>query len=277
MKHLLIYPVRKPYLDPQLISEVAVKAEEAGFYAFLSWDHYLLPDAPDTLDAWQILGYLAAKTTTLRLGTVVTPFPFRPPAQLSKIVATVDHLSRGRTILGVGAGWHQPEFDAFSHWDSPGQRVAKTKEALELLTRLWTGKKINFNGQYFKSVQAQIAPPPIQQSGPPLWFGVRGPKMMELAAKYGSAWIPTNIKPDQYAIEINQLHARQRQLGSVSLLAGALQNFSTFTDTGACVDTILEYGESGCEFYGSVWSYPPKEMVSRIDWFASNVMPQTSS
>ena len=114
MEHLLIYPVKKGYLDKELISEVGKAAEQAGFYAFLSWDHYMLPDGPETLDAWSILGYLAGQTDTIKLGTVVTPIPFRPPAQLAKIVASVDHLSGGRTILGGGAGWHQPEFDGFS-------------------------------------------------------------------------------------------------------------------------------------------------------------------
>ena len=131
MEHLLIYPVKKGYLDKELISEVGKAAEQAGFYAFLSWDHYMLPDGPETLDAWSILGYLAGQTDTIKLGTVVTPIPFRPPAQLAKIVASVDHLSGGRTILGVGAGWHPPEFDGFSNWGTPGQRVTRTSEALE--------------------------------------------------------------------------------------------------------------------------------------------------
>ena len=146
MEHLLIYPVKKGYLDKNLISEVGKAAEQAGFYAFLSWDHYMLPDGPETLDAWSILSYLAGQTTSIKLGTVVTPIPFRPPSQLAKIVASVDHLSGGRTILGVGAGWHQPEFDGFSSWDSPGQRVTRTSEALDLITKLWTGGKVNFEG-----------------------------------------------------------------------------------------------------------------------------------
>ena len=103
MEFLLIYPVTRDYLDKDLIRNVAVAAEKAGFKAFLSWDHYMLPDGPDTLDAWSILGYLAGQTFSIKLGTVVTPIPFRPPPQLAKIVSSVDLLSGGRTILGVGA------------------------------------------------------------------------------------------------------------------------------------------------------------------------------
>ena len=69
----------------------------------------MLPDSSETLDAWSILSYLAGQTSRIKLGTVVTPLPFRPPSQLAKIVSTVDLLSGGRTILGVGAGWHRPE------------------------------------------------------------------------------------------------------------------------------------------------------------------------
>ena len=87
MKFNLIYPVKEGYLDRGLIRDVAVAAEEAGFYGFLSWDHYMLPESSETLDAWSILSYLAGQTSTIRLGTVVTPLPFRPPSQLAKIVS----------------------------------------------------------------------------------------------------------------------------------------------------------------------------------------------
>ena len=137
MKFNLIYPVKEGYLDRGLIRDVAVAAEEAGFYGFLSWDHYMLPDSSETLDAWSILSYLAGQTSRIKLGTVVTPLPFRPPSQLAKIVSTVDLLSGGRTILGVGAGWHRPEFDGFSEWLPTRERVAQTSEALELITTLW--------------------------------------------------------------------------------------------------------------------------------------------
>ena len=273
MEHLLIYPVKKGYLDKELISEVGKAAEQAGFYAFLSWDHYMLPDGPETLDAWSILGYLAGQTDTIKLGTVVTPIPFRPPAQLAKIVASVDHLSGGRTILGVGAGWHQPEFDGFSNWGTPGQRVTRTSEALELITRLWTGEKVSFEGKAYNSDGAIISPVPTQKPFPPMWFGVRGPRMLDLAARYADAWIPTNISPELYEDGLKKLREKRSELGINTSLKGALQNFDVYTETEPCVATINSYAASGCEYYGSIWSYPPDEMVSRIEWFSKEVMP----
>ncbi|KAA1283304.1 MAG: LLM class flavin-dependent oxidoreductase [SAR202 cluster bacterium] len=273
MEHLLIYPVKKGYLDKDLISEVGKAAEQAGFYAFLSWDHYMLPDGPETLDAWSILGYLAGQTDTIKLGTVVTPIPFRPPAQLAKIVASVDHLSGGRTILGVGAGWHQPEFDGFSNWGTPGQRVTRTSEALELITRLWTGEKVSFEGKAYNSDGAIISPVPTQKPFPPMWFGVRGPRMLDLAARYADAWIPTNISPELYEDGLKKLREKRSELGINTSLKGALQNFDVYTESEPCVATINSYAAAGCEYYGSIWSYPPDEMVSRIEWFSKEVMP----
>ena len=273
MEHLLIYPVKKGYLDKNLISEVCKAAEQAGFYAFLSWDHYMLPDGPETLDAWSILSYLAGQTTSIKLGTVVTPIPFRPPSQLAKIVASVDHLSGGRTILGVGAGWHQPEFDGFSSWGSPGQRVTRTSEALDMITKLWTGEKVNFEGKNYRSDGAVISPVPTQKPYPPMWFGVRGPRMLNLASQYADAWIPTNITPEIYEDELKKLREKRLKLGITTHLKGALQNFDLFTQSEPCISTINSYAEAGCEYYGSIWSYPPEEMVSRIGWFAEEVMP----
>ena len=272
MKFNLIYPVKEGYLDRGLIRDVAVAAEEAGFYGFLSWDHYMLPDSSETLDAWSILSYLAGQTSRIKLGTVVTPLPFRPPSQLAKIVSTVDLLSGGRTILGVGAGWHRPEFDGFSEWLPTGKRVAQTSEALELITTLWRGGTSDFSGRYFSSKGAEILPSPVQKPHPPMWFGVKGPKMMELAALYGDGWIPTNITPSDYASGLLKLHEIRTDIGIREDIKGALQNFEVFTDASLCLETICEYRDAGCEYYGPIWSYPPDEMISRIHWFAENIM-----
>ena len=272
MKFNLIYPVKEGYLDRGLIRDVAVAAEEAGFYGFLSWDHYMLPDSSETLDAWSILSYLAGQTSRIKLGTVVTPLPFRPPSQLAKIVSSVDLLSGGRTILGVGAGWHRPEFDGFSEWLPTGKRVAQTSEALELITTLWEGGTSDFNGTYFSSKGAEILPSPVQKPHPPMWFGVKGPKMMKLAALYGDGWIPTNITPSDYASGLQKLHEIRTDNGIKEDIKGALQNFEVFTDASLCLETICEYRDAGCEYYGPIWSYPPDEMISRIHWFAENVM-----
>lgn len=262
----LIYPVEEGYCDPESVASVAKAAEAEGFHSFLVWDHYMLPQGPDTLDAWSILSYVAGATSTIRLGTVVTPIPFRPPSQLAKIVASLDVLSSGRAILGVGAGWHQPEFDGFSKWESNGVRVDQTTEALDLMTRLWAGGPVDFSGAHYSSHGGEIAPSPVQTPHPPLWFGTRGRRMLELTARYGNGWIPTGLEPDEYRQKLNVVLKRRQELGIEGDFAPALQHFTAFTDARAFLDTIGAFADAGCRYYGAVWSYPREEMVSRVNW-----------
>jgi alkanesulfonate monooxygenase SsuD/methylene tetrahydromethanopterin reductase-like flavin-dependent oxidoreductase (luciferase family) len=187
---------------------MAVKADEAGFDCFLVTDHFMLSNANGNVDAWTLLPYLAAKTQRIRLGTCVTPVPFRPPALLAKMVATADVLSNGRIILGAGAGWHKPEFDGFSRWLETRERVAYTREAIELLIRLWTEETpVNYRGVFVSCAGAVVQPKPVQKPHPEIWFGSHSPYTLKLTGMYGRGWIPVGPRwifeagtpPDSYA------------------------------------------------------------------------------
>lgn len=272
MNYSLIYPNQPGFCDPDLAGAIAKAAEEAGFDTLLVWDHYSVPWGADTVDAWAFLAYAAAHTSRIRLGTCVTPVPFRPPAQLAKIVSTVDLLSKGRAVLGVGAGWHQPEFDGFSVWDSDKVRVAKTIEGVELIRRLWTEDTVDFSGDYYTAKGAEIAPKTVAKPHPPMWFGVRGPRMLRLAAEYGDAWIPTMITPDEYSEGKKALSELRSEIGKPPEVYGALQVFDPPQTTDEAVRDVEAYAKAGCDEYGVVWSYPTEESLSRIDWFAREVM-----
>jgi len=274
LKYSLIYPNKKGFCDPDIASDLAIKAEEAGFSTFLIWDHYGMPEGPDTVDAWCMLSYVAARTSKIKIGTCVTPIPFRSPAQLAKIVSTVDVLSKGRVILGVGAGWHQPEFDAYSKWDSTSVRVDKTIEGIDLITRLWTEKTVNHQGDYFLSKDAQLEPKPIGKPHPQMWFGVRGPRMMKLAAEYGEAWIPTMITPEEYKDGMHRLSEFKQELGKPPDVYGAIQIYEPPQSTDEALKDIDLFAEAGCQEYGIVWSYPQDEGIKRIEWIANEVMPK---
>ncbi len=116
-----------------------------------------------TLDTWQMLTFLSAKTETIRLGTWVTPIPLRPPGLLAKTVSTLDLLSQGRILLGVGAGVTQRMFEAYAQWDPPSSRVEKTREGIELILRLWREKKVDYDGRYYKAKGAILEPKPVQK------------------------------------------------------------------------------------------------------------------
>jgi alkanesulfonate monooxygenase SsuD/methylene tetrahydromethanopterin reductase-like flavin-dependent oxidoreductase (luciferase family) len=177
--------------DPKLLEKWAVKAEELGYDCFLVTDHFMGTRTNNHFDVWTFLPYLAAKTRTIRLGTCVTPIPFRPPAIFAKMISTADILSNGRIILGAGSGWFKPEFDGYSRWMGDKERVAFTKEAIHLMIRLWTVEgPVNYKGRFVSANGAVLEPKPVQKPYPEIWFGGHSLYAVNLAGRYGRGWIP---------------------------------------------------------------------------------------
>lgn len=193
-------------------------AEDNGLDYFFVTDHYMTPVSSSTVDAWVILSAVGALTKRIRIGTCVTPIPFRPPSQLAKIVATVDHVSHGRTILGVGAGWHAPEFSGYSTWDEDGKvRVRKTREALKLILALWDKgrQSVDFSGKYYSARGAVLEPKPVGNPHVPLWFGTQGEYMLKVAARIAQGWLPgiQGISLEDYRKVISTLRAEENKIG----------------------------------------------------------------
>lgn len=193
------YPNKGEWIDPKLALSFAREAEELGYEIFMTYDHYMLPDTNRTFEAWIFLTFIVSRTESIKVGTMVTPIPFRPPGMLAKIVSTLDYLSGGRVVLGVGAGWHRPEFEGFSSWRSAGDRVSMTEEGVKLILELWSGNKVDFRGEFYRAEGAIIDPLPLQRPRPPLWFGTTGKRMLRLAAKYGDGWIPGKMGVGEYS------------------------------------------------------------------------------
>jgi alkanesulfonate monooxygenase SsuD/methylene tetrahydromethanopterin reductase-like flavin-dependent oxidoreductase (luciferase family) len=177
--------------NPKVLEKMAIKADEVGYDSFLVTDHFMLPDANNHLDVWSFLPYLAAKTENIRLGTCVTPLPFRRPGILAKMISTSDNLSKGRIILGAGFGWFKPEFDGFSEWLETRDRIAYSEEAVQLMLKLWTEKSpVDFQGKFLTSSGAVIEPKPVQKPHPPIWFGGHQSQSLRMAGQYGDGWMP---------------------------------------------------------------------------------------
>jgi alkanesulfonate monooxygenase SsuD/methylene tetrahydromethanopterin reductase-like flavin-dependent oxidoreductase (luciferase family) len=194
--------------NPKLIEKLAITAEKVGYDYFLVTDHFLLPNANNHIDVWSFLPYLAAKTSKLRLGSCVTPLPFRPPAIMAKMIGTTDYLSNGRIIFGVGFGWYKPEFEAFSEWHENADRIASSLEAIKLMKLLWTEQgPVDFDGRFVHAKGATVEPKPIQKPFPPIWWGGHLPMSLRIAGRYADGWMPIGPrwfdesypKPDQYA------------------------------------------------------------------------------
>lgn len=264
MRFGIVYPAYGPYCDRRLAERMARAAEEEGLDSLLVWDHYMLPQSNQTLEAYSLLSYLAGKTERLRLGTCVTPLPFRNPAILAKTIATLDVLSGGRVIVGVGAGWYKPEFEAYSTWDEARVRVAKTEEALKLIIELWTKLKVDFKGKYYRAKGAVLEPKPVQKPYPPLWFGTIGRIMLGLTIKYGSGWIPIDITPTEYRHYASLLKKRVPEARRKNFVF-AIVTWPT-RNKEELEELVEEYRRAGCNYFCAVLHMDPKWALEQLRW-----------
>ena len=274
------------FLDFKRAIEVACKAEELGYDSFFISDHYMTPFSPDwyeTYEALAFLSYLAAKTNRIRLGTCVTPIPFRPPAMLAKIVSTIDVLSHGRIILGVGAGWVKGEFEAYSRWDDGKVRVEKTEEGLRLIMKLWIEEEVNFEGNYYRAKEAVLKPKPVQKPHPPLWFGAYREQMLRLTAKYGDGWIPwVRTTPEEYEEKARKIREyaktlnREREITYACVIGQVTEKeLKPILDDVPAItkwtETVEKYVKAGCR-YIVLW-FHPKAYVRLMKKFYREVVP----
>jgi alkanesulfonate monooxygenase SsuD/methylene tetrahydromethanopterin reductase-like flavin-dependent oxidoreductase (luciferase family) len=163
--------------DPTQLVELAVTCEAAGWDGFFLWDHLVLDAAelPPALDPWVLMGAIAARTSTIKLGALVTPVPRRRPWKLAKEIATLDHLSGGRLIVGVGLGVPvDAEYAAFGEPSDPRVHASKLDEGLILLDGFLRGTPVDFQGDHYQ-VNACLRPASLQQPRPPIWVAATLP------------------------------------------------------------------------------------------------------
>jgi probable F420-dependent oxidoreductase len=173
-----------------LVRSMAKQAEASGFDSIWVFDHLLSrrPDEPTggIWECWTILTALAEATERVELGTLVLCGPFRNPALLAKMADTFDEVSGGRLILGLGAGWHKPEFDAFGY---PFDHLAnRFEEALKIIVPLLREGKVDFHGQYSSAVDCELRPRGPRPGGPPILVAGLKPRMLRLTAEYADSW-----------------------------------------------------------------------------------------
>jgi alkanesulfonate monooxygenase SsuD/methylene tetrahydromethanopterin reductase-like flavin-dependent oxidoreductase (luciferase family) len=204
------------------IAEYGVRAETVGFDSLWTNDHFFF-DLPGRArlggpEPMTMLAYLAGRTERVQLGTLVACGPFRSPGQLAREAKTLAELSGGRFILGLGAGWHQPEFDAF---DIPfDHRVARFEEYLEAVIALLGDEPVDYDGRYVKLRRAEIA----GRAAPPIWIGTAGPRMLALTGKHANGWNlagPWETFSERLATVRQAEAAAGRPQGSVVASAGA--------------------------------------------------------
>ncbi len=166
--------------DLRAIAELAHEAEEAGWDGFFLWDHILYAKTKrPVIDPWIALAAIAMRTERIRIGPLVTALPRRRPWKVARETVSLDHLSGGRLILGVGIGFPPDnEFARFGEDPDPKIRAAKLDEGLDILVGLWSGKPFSYVGQHYQIEKTVFWPPPVQQPRIPIWVAGTWPKAL---------------------------------------------------------------------------------------------------
>ena len=243
---------------------LAETCERAGIEALFRSDHYLslsFPHERAVHDAWTTMAGLAARTTRLRFGTLVSPVTFRHPSLLANAVTTVDHISGGRVELGMGAGWMELEHEAFGFPFPPlGERLEHLAEQLEIVHRLWTEEHVNFEGRHYRLVDCSALPKPVQDPHPPLLVGGRAkPGTAIPAARFADEYNVIGASLDDYVAARKSLDGACEREGRdprtlrMSIMTGFL--------LGADEDELLEKARATTERWGS--PMPPEEALER--------------
>lgn len=262
--------------DDQL--DYARAAEEHGFTGFFRSDHYLAggdwDGLPGPTDAWITLAGLARETSTIRLGTLVSPVTFRLPGPLAIQVAQVDRMSGGRVELGLGAGWFAREHEAYGI-PFPSRRFDLLEEQLEIVTGLWrtpVGEPYGFDGGEYRLVDAPALPKPAQDAVP-IIVGGGGPRRTpDLVARYASEYNLGFPEDHEIAPRIANLHAACERAGrdpgtvklSIAMSTIAGPDDATVARRAARIDRTLEQVRDGVNIVGG-----PDEIAERIAVYRS--------
>jgi probable F420-dependent oxidoreductase len=174
-------------VDLREIQSYIERAETSGFHSIWVQEQIGLGAAAAALESISMLSYAAALTRRLRLGAAVFLITFRNPILLAKSLASLDQLSQGRLIVGVGLGAVTRLYSAYGL--SAERRVARFIEALTLMQKLWTEENLTFQGKFWQITKGSLLPKPVQKPHPPLWFGAHAPAALKRAVKHGSGFI----------------------------------------------------------------------------------------
>ena len=222
MKHGLFLPPFDELADPRSLAHLAALAEEHGWDGVFLWDHVLRPDPPRPVaDPWIALSAIAAATKRVALGPMITPIVRRRPQKLAREAVSLDHLSGGRLVLGMGLGVDTGrELSAFGEVLEPVERAAMLDEGLELMTSLWSGERVDHMGDHYRADGVTFLPRPVQRPRPPIWLAARTTNRAPLrrAARFDGV----------FAIEV-ALDELVRMLAFIEVERGSLDGFDVAT------------------------------------------------
>ena len=237
MKYGFALSGRGPLAEPDALAAIARRGDELGFEWILTGDHIVVPNSIDStypyteggdfpgsasgeaMEQLTVLSFLAGQTQRIKLVTSVLIVPHRNPLVAAKALSTLDVLSKGRLVVGVGAGWMREEFEAL---ELPPfeERGAVTDEYIRAYKELWTSDNPTFEGKYCRFSDITFLPKPVQQPHPPIWVGGESRAAIRRAGQQGDAWYPISSNPQFPLEEPEQLAVGMRRLAIQAERAG---------------------------------------------------------
>ena len=286
--------------------EAALEFDRLGYDSVWVCDHLYglpLPTLP-IFEAWSELAAVAAITERVQLGTLVTPPFFRNPAVLAKQIATIDHISNGRTIVGLGAGWFEAEFKGYGcTFPSLRERMLALNEAAEILKRMWSEQQVTFHGEYFTVEDVVCEPKPLRR--PPILIGGGGERvLMGIVARHADIWNNLAVFQHQLGEKVEALRRRcdevGRDFGSIEVsqqcivvigedeeqarvslekakkiygghMGGELEEHGIWGSPDAVIEKIERHRELGCSLFCIEFFGRDTRIPARL--FADKVMP----
>jgi len=254
---------------------LAQACEEHGVEALFRSDHYLSQSAAlekGSHDAWTTLAALAARTRRLRLGTLVSPVTFRHPSLLANAVTTADHVSGGRVELGIGAGWMVPEHTAYGFpFPETSERMEMLAEQLEIVHRLWTEERTDFEGRHYRLDGAPGLPKPVQRPHPPILVGGSGGRgTTRPAARFADEYNTPFASPEEFA-------ERRRRVSETCEREGRDPDTMRFSLMTGCLigeeraRRLYRERERGVDFDTWLADYREASLVGTLDEIAARI------
>lgn len=287
----------------QPIAAAARHADEIGFDGISFPEHIIMPVRPDVppvsvvwYDNFVLAAHIATLTKRLRLIFNVMVVPYRPPVQTAKLISTLDVISNGRLVVGVGAGWLRGEFRTLGL--PHAERGAMTDDYLRAMKALWTQDRPSYAGKYASFANLAFLPKCVQKPHVPLWIGGSGPRPLRRVVELGDGWAPMVGELDPLARDIARIKDEAKAAGrdpaaldfSFSIIVGEQDPASEMARSHvtkernvvrdqaaspqAIIDLIGRHRDAGFTHLGISFSWQtPADYMKQLDWFAARIMP----
>lgn len=291
---------------PELLGPVAVRAEALGFDSVWIGDHVAFHGP--TLDSLAALSYVAALTRRVRIGPCVYLLALRPPTIAAKLCGSLDVLSGGRVVFGVGVGGEFPkEFEACGV--PLRERGARVDEGIAVCRALWGPSPASFEGRFTRFTDVVLEPKPVQPGGPPIWIGGRSDAALRRAARVGDGWVSYLVTPERFRASLEKIEAFAREIGRPLDPGGSFEpahvlftvvdedresarataarylerqykqpfddlarKYCLFGPPAACVERLAEFVAAGVRTFVIYFTVPAGRVLEQLERFGSEVL-----